>query len=55
MNPGRLIAEVMKELARSFADERGKLEHQWEKGDRVSTEDCVSFFGATGRSLKGSC
>jgi len=34
-----LIAEVMKSLAASFADERQKLESQWDRGDDVSTED----------------
>lgn len=34
-----LIAEVMKSLAASFADERQNLESQWDRGDDVSTED----------------
>jgi len=34
-----LVAEVMKRLAETFADERGKLEGQWSRGDNVSTED----------------
>ena len=34
-----LIAEVMKALAGSFADERQHLEQQWDRGDDVSTED----------------
>jgi hypothetical protein len=34
-----LIAEVMKSLATSFADERENLERQWDHGDDVSTED----------------
>jgi hypothetical protein len=34
-----LVAEVMKRLAEVFADERGKLESQWSRGDNVSTED----------------
>jgi len=34
-----LVAQVMKDLAQSFAEERGKLEHQWDRGDQVSTED----------------
>jgi len=32
-----LVAEVMKRLAETFADERGKLEGQWSRGDNVST------------------
>lgn len=34
-----LIAEVMKSLASSFAEERQSLERQWDSGDDVSTED----------------
>lgn len=34
-----LVAEVIKRLANSFADERSKLEGHWGRGDNVSTED----------------
>jgi hypothetical protein len=34
-----LVAEVIKRLATSFADERAKLEGQWGRGNDVSTED----------------
>jgi hypothetical protein len=34
-----LVAEVIKRLADSFAQERAKLEGQWGRGDNVSTED----------------
>ena|SRR5450755_3372893 len=34
-----LVATAMKRLAEMFADERGKLEHQWDHGDNISTED----------------
>jgi hypothetical protein len=34
-----LIAATMKRLAEIFAEERGKLEHQWDRGGDVSTED----------------
>jgi hypothetical protein len=34
-----LVAELMKRLAEVFADERRKLESQWERSDQVSTED----------------
>jgi hypothetical protein len=34
-----LVAEMMKRLARVFADERSKLEEQWSRGDDISTED----------------
>jgi hypothetical protein len=34
-----LVAEVMQRLASSFAEERGRLESQWDSGDDVSTED----------------
>jgi hypothetical protein len=47
-----LVAEAMKRLAETFADERAKLEGQWDRGDDVSTEDLRlalqryrSFFG----------
>ena len=47
-----LVADLMKDLARSFADERSGLEGQWSRGDDVSTEDLRvalqryrSFFG----------
>jgi hypothetical protein len=34
-----LVAEVMKRLAEVFANERTTLEHQWGRGDNVSTEE----------------
>lgn len=34
-----LVAELMQQLADSFADERERLESQWDRGDEVSTED----------------
>lgn len=34
-----LVAETMKHMAEMFADERAKLEGQWDRGDNVSTED----------------
>ena len=34
-----LVAEVIKRLANSFAEERSKLEGHWGRGDDVSTED----------------
>jgi hypothetical protein len=34
-----LVAEVIQQLARSFADEKLKLEQQWGRGNDVSTED----------------
>ena len=34
-----LVAAVIKQLAEVFAQERSKLEHEWDKGDDVSTED----------------
>jgi hypothetical protein len=47
-----LVAELIGKLAKSFADERSKLEGQWDRGDDVSTEDMRvalrryrSFFG----------
>jgi len=38
-NADALVAEVMTDLANSFAQERGDLEAQWSQGDQVSTED----------------
>lgn len=47
-----MVVEAMKRLAEMFADERSKLDGQWERGDSVSTEElrvalrCYrSFFG----------
>ena len=34
-----LVAELMRQLADSFAHERERLEGQWDRGDEVSTED----------------
>jgi hypothetical protein len=47
-----LVAETMKRLAEIFAEERERLEHEWDRGGDVSTEDLRqalrryrSFFG----------
>jgi hypothetical protein len=34
-----LVAATIKRLAEVFADERSKLEQQWDRGDNISTED----------------
>jgi hypothetical protein len=34
-----LVADVMKRLAESFANERTNLQRQWARGDNVTTED----------------
>jgi hypothetical protein len=34
-----LVALVIKRLSEVFTDERASLEHQWGKGDEISTED----------------
>ena len=34
-----LVASVIKRLAEVFADQRSELEHEWDKGDSISTED----------------
>jgi hypothetical protein len=34
-----LVAQAMKKIAESFADERNRLEQQWDRGDDVNTED----------------
>jgi len=35
----QLVAEAIKRLAEGFAGEKQKLERQWDRGDKVSTED----------------
>ena len=35
----QLVASTIKRLAEVFANERARLEHEWAKGDNVSTED----------------
>ena len=47
-----LVAAAMKRLAEIFAEERARLDGQWDRGDSVSTEDLRlalrryrSFFG----------
>jgi hypothetical protein len=35
----RLVATAMKRLAEMFSNERSNLEGQWDRGDKVSTED----------------
>ena len=39
-----LVAELMQHLAKTFADERGRLEGQWDQGDDVSTEALRTAF-----------
>jgi hypothetical protein len=39
-----LVAELMQHLAKTFADARGGLEGQWDRGDDVSTDDLRSAF-----------
>ena len=34
-----LVAELMQRLAAGFAEERQRLEDEWERGEEVSTED----------------
>lgn len=38
-NADALVASTMQRLAEMFADERSRLEGQWDRGDDVSTED----------------
>ena len=38
-NADELVARVMTRLAEVFAGERAQLEHVWDKGESVSTED----------------
>jgi len=39
-----LVAELMQHLARTFADERSRLESQWDQGNDVSTADLRTAF-----------
>jgi hypothetical protein len=34
-----LVAHVIKRLSEVFAEERSKLEGQWDRGNQISTED----------------
>ncbi len=34
-----LVAQAIKSLAERFAEERNRLEHTWDRGDQVNTED----------------
>ena len=34
-----LVAQSIKRLAERFAEERNRLEHSWDRGDQVNTED----------------
>jgi hypothetical protein len=39
-----LVAEVMQHLASTFADERGRLEGHWDRGDDVPTDNLRDAF-----------
>ncbi len=39
-----LTAELMQHLARTFADERSRLEHEWDRGGDVATDDLRRAF-----------
>jgi hypothetical protein len=39
-----LVAEVMQHLAATFADERGRLERQWDRGDDIPTDHLRDAF-----------
>jgi hypothetical protein len=39
-----LVAELMQHLARTFSEERGRLESQWDRGDEVSTDNLRTAF-----------
>ena len=34
-----LVARTVQRISQQFAEERGRLEHQWDRGEDVSTED----------------
>ena len=40
----RLTAELMQHLAKTFADERSRLEGQWDRGGDVATDDLRTAF-----------
>ena len=39
-----LVADLMQHLARTFADERGRLEGQWDRGDDAPTDSLRDAF-----------
>jgi hypothetical protein len=39
-----LVAELMQQLAKSFADERSRLESQWDRGEDIPTDDLRTAF-----------
>jgi hypothetical protein len=39
-----LVADLMQHMARTFADERGRLERQWDRGDDVPTDNLRDAF-----------
>ena len=39
-----LVAELMQHLARTFADERGRLEGHWDRGDDIPTDNLRDAF-----------
>jgi hypothetical protein len=39
-----LVAELMQHLAKTFADERGRLESQWDRGEDIPTDDLRTAF-----------
>jgi hypothetical protein len=43
-NADALVASTMQQLAEAFSRERTQLEHQWGRGDSVSTEDLRVAF-----------
>jgi hypothetical protein len=43
-NADELVASAMKRLAEVFARERENLEHQWDRGEQISTEDLRVAF-----------
>jgi hypothetical protein len=39
-----LVVDLMQHLAATFANERSRLEQQWDRGDEVSTDELRSAF-----------
>jgi hypothetical protein len=44
---GLVAEELRQHLARTFAEECGTLERQWDQGDEISTDDLRTGFSAT--------
>ena len=50
-----LVAQAMKHIAETFANERTRLEQQWDRGDDVNTEDLRQALRKYRASSSGCC